>query len=80
MLWSQRGQQQVIRPGEIIVWHGRQSLAFRMPERFRKLCLATDHTGEGAGPPALPFDRLVYTENLNSDVVVDVQQESRVNK
>jgi AraC family transcriptional activator of tynA and feaB len=38
-LWSQRGRQQVIRPGEIIVWHGRQSLDFRMPERFRKLCL-----------------------------------------
>jgi AraC-like DNA-binding protein len=38
-LWSQRGQQQVIRPDEIIVWHGRQSLDFRMPERFRKLCL-----------------------------------------
>ena len=38
-LWSQRGRQQVIRPGEIIVWHGRRSLDFRMPERFRKLCL-----------------------------------------
>jgi AraC-like DNA-binding protein len=38
-LWSQRGQQQAIGPGEIIVWHGRQSLDFRMPERFRKLCL-----------------------------------------
>jgi AraC-like DNA-binding protein len=38
-LWSQGERQQVIRPGEIIVWHGRQSLDFRMPERFRKLCL-----------------------------------------
>lgn len=38
-LCSQRGQQQVIKPGEITVWHGRQSLDFRMPERFRKLCL-----------------------------------------
>jgi AraC-like DNA-binding protein len=36
---SQRGQQQVIEPGEITVWHGRQSLDFRMPDRFRKLCL-----------------------------------------
>jgi hypothetical protein len=25
-LWSQRGQQQVIGPSEIIVWHGKQSL------------------------------------------------------
>ncbi len=38
-LCSQRGQQQVIKPGEITVWHGRQSLDFRMPERFRKMCL-----------------------------------------
>ena len=38
-LCSQRGQQQVITPGEITVWHGRQSLDFRMPDRFRKLCL-----------------------------------------
>jgi hypothetical protein len=36
---SQRGQHQVIKPGEITVWHGRQSLDFRMPERFCKLCL-----------------------------------------
>jgi hypothetical protein len=36
-LWSQGERQQVIRPGEIIVWHGRQSLDFRMPDRFRKL-------------------------------------------
>jgi AraC-like DNA-binding protein len=36
---SQREQQQVIKPGEITVWHGRQSLDFRMPERFLKLCL-----------------------------------------
>jgi AraC-like DNA-binding protein len=38
-LCSQRGQQQVISPGEITVWHGRQVLDFRMPERFHKLCL-----------------------------------------
>jgi AraC-like DNA-binding protein len=38
-LWTQGGQQQVVSPGEIVVWHGRQSLDFRMPERFRKLCL-----------------------------------------
>jgi AraC-like DNA-binding protein len=38
-LCSQRGQQQVIKPGEITVWHGRQALDFRMPQRFRKLCL-----------------------------------------
>ena len=37
--FSQREQQQVIKPGEITVWHGRQSLDFRMPERFHKLCL-----------------------------------------
>jgi hypothetical protein len=38
-LCSQRWQQQVIKPGEITVWHGRQSLDFLVPERFRKLCL-----------------------------------------
>jgi AraC-like DNA-binding protein len=38
-LWSRRGQQKLVAPGEIIVWHGKQSLDFRMPERFRKLCL-----------------------------------------
>jgi AraC-like DNA-binding protein len=38
-LCRQRGQQQVIGPGEITVWHGRQFLDFRMPERFHKLCL-----------------------------------------
>jgi AraC-like DNA-binding protein len=38
-LCRKRGQQQVIRPGEITVWHGRQFLDFRMPERFHKLCL-----------------------------------------
>jgi hypothetical protein len=38
-LCSQRGQQQVISPGEITVWHGRQVLDFRMPEWFHKLCL-----------------------------------------
>jgi AraC-like DNA-binding protein len=38
-LCNQRGQQQVISPGEITVWHGRQFLDFRMPERFHKLCL-----------------------------------------
>jgi AraC family transcriptional regulator, positive regulator of tynA and feaB len=36
---TQRDQQQVIKAGEITVWHGRQYLDFRMPERFRKLCL-----------------------------------------
>jgi AraC-like DNA-binding protein len=36
---SQRDQLQVIKAGEITVWHGRQYLDFRMPERFRKLCL-----------------------------------------
>lgn len=35
---SKRGQQQVISSGEITVWHGRQFLDFRMPERFHKLC------------------------------------------
>jgi AraC-like DNA-binding protein len=38
-LCNQPGQQQVIRSGEITVWHGGQSLDFRMPERFNKLCL-----------------------------------------
>jgi AraC-like DNA-binding protein len=38
-LWSQCGRERAIGPGEIFVWHGRQSLDFRMPERFRKLCL-----------------------------------------
>jgi AraC-like DNA-binding protein len=38
-LCSKRGQQQVINPGEITVWHGRQFLDFRMPEWFHKLCL-----------------------------------------
>lgn len=38
-LCSQRGQEQLIKPGEITIWHGRQSLDFRMPERFHKLCL-----------------------------------------
>jgi AraC-like DNA-binding protein len=38
-LCDERGQQRVVRPGEIMVWHGRQPLDFRMPERFRKVCL-----------------------------------------
>jgi AraC-like DNA-binding protein len=38
-LCRKREQQQVISPGEITVWHGRQLLDFRMPERFHKLCL-----------------------------------------
>lgn len=29
----------MIGPGGITVWHGRQSLDFRMPERFHKFCL-----------------------------------------
>jgi AraC-like DNA-binding protein len=38
-LCGERGGQRIIRPGEIMVWHGRASLDFRMPERFRKVCL-----------------------------------------
>jgi AraC-like DNA-binding protein len=38
-LCRQHGQEQLIRPGEITLWHGRQPLDFRMPEPFQKLCL-----------------------------------------
>jgi AraC-like DNA-binding protein len=38
-VFGQRGQQQIVRPGEITVWHGRRQLDFRMPERFHKFCL-----------------------------------------
>jgi len=58
--------QTIINPGDLVIWHGRHSLRFDMPEYFQKVCLlAPIETFERVLPDAESYAGLHLQEHLN---------------
>ncbi len=63
---SSRQGQTIINPGDLVIWHGRHSLRFDMPEYFQKVCLlAPIETFERILPDAESYAGLHLQEHLN---------------
>jgi len=58
--------QAIINPGDLLIWHGRHSLRFDMPEYYQKVCLLVPlNTFEGILPRAESYVGLHLSRQLN---------------